>query len=49
MPRHAERARIVLTRADGTPNVRVAADIKVTADMERKRRRARFAAQRLAG
>ncbi len=47
-PRLAERARIVLACADGAPNLRVAADLKVTADTVRKWR-ARFVAHRLEG
>lgn len=47
-PRLAERARIILMCADGAPNTRVAADLKVTADTVRKWR-SRFAAHRLEG
>ncbi|WP_442811837.1 helix-turn-helix domain-containing protein [Streptomyces sp. NBC_01803] len=46
--RLAERARIVLACAVGTPNVRVATDLKVTADTVRKWR-SRFVAHRLEG
>ncbi|MCR8580048.1 IS630 family transposase [Streptomyces sp. Isolate_219] len=47
-PRLAERARIILACADGRPNTRVAADLKVTADTVRKWR-SRFSIHRLAG
>lgn len=46
--RFAERARIVLACADGTPNARVAAQVGVTVATVRKWR-GKFAAQRLAG
>jgi transposase len=47
-PRFAERARIVLACADGTPNARVAAEVGVTVATVRKWR-GKFAAERLAG
>ncbi|MER5452667.1 helix-turn-helix domain-containing protein [Streptomyces sp. NPDC002764] len=47
-PRLVERARIVLACADGKPNTRVAAELKVTADTVRKWR-SRFAARRMTG
>ncbi|MFF1740999.1 IS630 family transposase [Streptomyces mirabilis] len=46
--RLAEQARIILACADGMPNVRIAADLMVTADTVRKWR-SRFAARRLEG
>jgi transposase len=48
VPRLAERARIILACADGMPNVRVAAEFKVTTDTVRKWR-SQFAAQGMAG
>jgi transposase len=47
-PRFAERARIVLACADGTPNARVAVDVGVTVATVRKWR-GKFAAERMAG
>ncbi|MFJ6564554.1 IS630 family transposase [Streptomyces sp. NPDC091412] len=47
-PRLVERARIILMCADGVPNTRVAAELKVTTDTVRKWR-SRFVAHRLEG
>lgn len=47
-PRFAERARIVLACADGSPNARVAAEVGVTVATVRKWR-GKFAAERLSG
>lgn len=47
-PRFAERARIVLACADGTPNAKVAVEVGVTVATVRKWR-GKFAAERMAG